>query len=237
MIKICKACGKEFDAQRAALTCSVECKEIVSTRNRESAEYREREALRIRKRRAIDPVQQERDRAFKKTEEYKAQQKAYQQAKRDKKEDWASLHPEAKQRYDSEYAKGNRQRLNARAREYHQKHPEYAQRTKARYRLLSKNAGPVPPARVIAKRLSLLGGCCYCKREVRLTLEHLVSLHNGGDHRVGNLFGACRTCNCSKQERDWKEWFMEQKFYDPARMAEIELACGQMEESWLRETT
>lgn len=59
--------------------------------------------------------------------------------------------------------------------------------------------------------------CVYCGRGPRdarrwsqavviLTLDHLVPRSQGGDNTPRNLVSACRSCNSSRQDRDWREY-------------------------------
>ncbi len=48
------------------------------------------------------------------------------------------------------------------------------------------------------------GACAYCtKRDVRLTVDHVVPLSRGGAHSMANVVPACRSCNSAKRDRDW----------------------------------
>jgi 5-methylcytosine-specific restriction endonuclease McrA len=51
------------------------------------------------------------------------------------------------------------------------------------------------------------GSCFYCEAKVtKLTLDHVIPLSRGGTHSIGNLVGACSTCNSSKGNRFITEW-------------------------------
>lgn len=52
-------------------------------------------------------------------------------------------------------------------------------------------------------------GCCfYCGESVELTKDHLIPLIRGGAHSVGNIVGACITCNCKKNAKTRTEFLM-----------------------------
>lgn len=86
---------------------------------------------------------------------------------------------------------------------------------------------PEIPKNVSNERLCLFNGCCFCKSDGALTVEHLVPLAKGGKNEEHNLFGSCMKCNNSKGIKDWKAWFRKQSFYDLAREHSIQLACNQ----------
>ena len=54
--------------------------------------------------------------------------------------------------------------------------------------------------------------CVYCLRDLRtanpfdVTLGHLQPRSLGGNHEPPNLITACRSCNSSRQAKDWQVW-------------------------------
>lgn len=48
--------------------------------------------------------------------------------------------------------------------------------------------------------------CAYCGKQGPLTRDHIVPLHRGGRHAIGNLIPACRACNGSKSALLLIEW-------------------------------
>lgn len=51
------------------------------------------------------------------------------------------------------------------------------------------------------------GHCSYCGIEsVKLTLDHIKPLNNGGANSVLNITLACGSCNYSKQDKDLLDW-------------------------------
>jgi hypothetical protein len=65
-----------------------------------------------------------------------------------------------------------------------------------------------------AKRLAIYlrdgMACAYCGAAVEdgaiLTLDHLTAHSHGGSNDAGNLVTACRKCNSSRGNRDWREF-------------------------------
>ena len=69
--------------------------------------------------------------------------------------------------------------------------------------------------------ISDFGNCCvYCGGEGELVMDHVVPINKQalGEHRLGNLAPACRSCNAKKADQGFRE-FLEN---DPARIAAIE---------------
>lgn len=65
------------------------------------------------------------------------------------------------------------------------------------------------------------GKCCYCGEEKTLTQEHFVPLSSGGEYTKNNIIPACESCNKSKQNRDFYEWYPRQPFYNKTREKKI----------------
>ena len=69
------------------------------------------------------------------------------------------------------------------------------------------------------------GECAYCGRTTRkgerLTRDHLVPVSLGGKTEQGNIVPACKTCNCSKGNKDFREWLMSQPFFSQERLNRI----------------
>lgn len=69
------------------------------------------------------------------------------------------------------------------------------------------------------------GECAYCgctlRKGERLTRDHLVPVSAGGQTTQANIVPACSRCNSSKQDEEWREWFMKQEFFSQERMNRI----------------
>ena len=69
------------------------------------------------------------------------------------------------------------------------------------------------------------GMCAYCGRTMRkgeyLTRDHLTAYSDGGKTEQGNIVPACTSCNCSKGNKDWRDWLMAQSFFSQERMNKI----------------
>lgn len=69
------------------------------------------------------------------------------------------------------------------------------------------------------------GECAYCgctpKRNQRLTKDHLVPVSSGGATTQDNVVPACFSCNSSKGNKEFKEWFMSQPFFSQTRLNKV----------------
>ena len=53
------------------------------------------------------------------------------------------------------------------------------------------------------------------------SIDHIVPIDVGGDHMIWNCVPMLRSLNSSKNSKDMLEWYKEQSFYDPKRLAKI----------------
>lgn len=85
------------------------------------------------------------------------------------------------------------------AKAYAKAHPETAVIISARRRARLRSAGGNIDVR-LWKRLcaAQVGRCVYCRKECKLTIDHIVALSRGGDNGLANVAGCCRSCNDRK---------------------------------------
>lgn len=82
--------------------------------------------------------------------------------------------------------------------------PEKASEARSRRRALLLNADNRQIKDKEIKRL-LLEPCLYCGAPSE-HIDHIVPLSRGGRHSIGNLTGACKSCNLSKGAKFITEW-------------------------------
>jgi hypothetical protein len=64
--------------------------------------------------------------------------------------------------------------------------------------------------------------CAYCgKEDNSLTQEHFIPLSKGGEYTVNNIIPACKSCNSSKQDKDFEYWYQLMPFYSERRKNKI----------------
>lgn len=59
--------------------------------------------------------------------------------------------------------------------------------------------------------------CAYCGKKEKLEQEHFVALSKGGEYTHNNIIPACRSCNSSKWNKDFFEWYPNYKYYNKKR--------------------
>lgn len=63
--------------------------------------------------------------------------------------------------------------------------------------------------------------CAYCGKKTYLEQEHFVPLSKGGEYTSNNIIPACRSCNASKRNKDFFEWYSNYKYYNDERKNKI----------------
>lgn len=74
--------------------------------------------------------------------------------------------------------------------------------------------------------LIAFGGCCaYCgrpeSRRHKLTREHIIPVDSGGKTVRRNIVPACGSCNSSKSNNSFEQWYSKYKKYSVDRKARI----------------
>ena len=54
--------------------------------------------------------------------------------------------------------------------------------------------------------------CAYCGEEKYLTQDHFIPLSKYGGYTANNIIPVCASCNSSKNNREFSEWYEKQNF-------------------------
>lgn len=63
--------------------------------------------------------------------------------------------------------------------------------------------------------------CAYCGEPLKLTQDHFIPISAGGGYVMGNIIPACFSCNSSKNDTPFADWYREKDFYSPEREQRI----------------
>lgn len=128
---------------------------------------------------------------------------------------------ELKRIYDKKYYKRNKLRIKNYNKEYWKTHKKdklknniYVQRRLARKRNLPNTLTKEQWEQI---KIDFNFKCAYCGQEIQLHQEHFIALSKGGEYTHNNIIPACKSCNSSKRDRDFFEWYVEQDFYSNDR--------------------
>lgn len=75
------------------------------------------------------------------------------------------------------------------------------------------------------------GKCAYCgKAGKTLTQDHFIPLSKGGGYTADNIIPACGSCNSSKKNRWFEDWYPKNKNYSMKREEKIYLYLRKQKE-------
>lgn len=138
-----------------------------------------------------------------------------------------------------EYRQKNPERLREYYRQYRNEHSDECGRNKQKYlqtekgKMVSRKhnhkrrarkqkvAATLTPQQWIECQGYFDNKCCYCGSTRNLEQDHFIPLSLGGCYTVDNIVVACRTCNSSKNNRDFFEWYPGQPQYSKHREMKI----------------
>ena len=121
-----------------------------------------------------------------------------------------------------EYRQINKEAIHKYSKEYSREHLVercvLAEKRRARKRLL--------PATLTAEQWEKIkkafdGKCAYCGEEKPLQQEHFVALSKGGEYTHNNIIPSCQSCNCSKNDKSFFDWYPRFKRYSKKRETTI----------------
>lgn len=131
------------------------------------------------------------------------------------------------------YYEENRQKESDRKKKYYRKNIEKESDRKKKYRKENadvcrrsyqkrrslKNSAPFTLTGPQWEEIKAIfkGKCAYCGKTSSLEQEHFIPLSKGGGHTIENIIPACKSCNSSKNNRDFFGWYPLQSFYSKER--------------------
>lgn len=63
--------------------------------------------------------------------------------------------------------------------------------------------------------------CCYCGMGGEMQQEHFIPVSKGGGYEVTNILPACPSCNASKNNKEYSEWYVSHPAYSAERHRRI----------------
>lgn len=135
---------------------------------------------------------------------------------------YQASHVEETRKYHKQYRFENKEVISIRNKAYSKSRPEenrvnYQNRRARMKKLLHTFTAP----QWEDAKMHFDNKCCFCEKETKLTMEHLVSLVKGGSFTRDNIVPSCKPCNSSKNDSEWTEWFRRQPTYTLAKEQKI----------------
>jgi len=136
-----------------------------------------------------------------------------------------------------QYRKDNKARLSEQKKEYYEANKDKIREYSKQYRKDNKEKGLFhnQKRRALKRGLSsqltftqwdaiknAFSNCCaYCGQDKALEQEHFIALSKGGEHTYNNIIPACKSCNSSKGNKDFFQWYPKYKGYSKTRESTI----------------
>lgn len=144
----------------------------------------------------------------------KATQEWYEENKENKSKyhkQWYRKNKKERTEYYKQWAEENREKSNANKNLWNQKRK--AMKNKLPATLTNKQWRKI--------KQDFNNECAYCGQVTKLTQEHFIPLSKGGEYTRNNIIPVCKSCNCSKNNSDFFEWYPKQEFYNKQREDKI----------------
>ncbi len=117
-------------------------------------------------------------------------------------------------KYKKKYYRDNKEKYLIQNKKWELKNKNKVNMKYQRYRAKKRSlANTLTEEQWIEIRNKFNNRCAYCGKKTRLEQEHFVPLSKGGEYTSNNIIPACRSCNASKKDNDFFEWYPQQDFY------------------------
>lgn len=148
---------------------------------------------------------------------------------KEKNEKWRREHKERTRILHKKYVELNREKIRLKGKGWRAENTErikiikreWAKKNKDKMRMYSKTKNSRKKG--VLSTLTLIqwneiknrfdNRCAYCNEEKPLEQDHFIPLSKGGEYTTNNIVPACRSCNASKNNSDFFEWYPKQEFY------------------------
>ena len=135
---------------------------------------------------------------------------------------WSINNKERHKELIAKHRENNKEYIIKQNREYGKSHLEQkrinVQKYSARKRKLPCT---LTPSQWVNIKLYFNNMCCYCGKKLPLEQEHFLALTRNGEFTINNIIPACRSCNGSKNNNDFFEWYPKYKYYNKKRKEKI----------------
>lgn len=228
--KLCSKCNKELpndskhfvSASNTKSGLGAMCKKCKHEKYIEKREYyleKSRKYYAENKEAIIEKSKEYRDKNKEHKKEY---DKKYYKKNRDKKRE-----------YDKKYYAENKEKLNQYNKIYYQDNKESIKEINKKWKLSNPDKVKLTRKRRRNKSKELVSDltldewnyikmyfnneCAYCGEKCDLEQDHFIPVTKGGGYTKSNIIPACRSCNASKNNNDFYEWYSNKNFYSKDR--------------------
>jgi 5-methylcytosine-specific restriction endonuclease McrA len=118
--------------------------------------------------------------------------------------EWAAKNPDRKKAADKLWANQNKEKVRINGKNYYLRNPDKVSLRRQKRRATLKQAKTYLVTTKDIRKI-MRQPCLYCG-SLASHIDHIIPLARGGEHRIGNLAAACKTCNLSKNKKFLSEW-------------------------------
>lgn len=208
MTKQCGNCKKKLPATskyfyKRGKGFRLPCKECISESNKKYNQENKEEISEYHK------LYREKngDKLKKKYEENKSRHRKWNK-------EWRSRNRERALRKQREYRQENKDVTKAWWDAHPHKREEYKQKRRAKIEGLEHT---FTSKQWMEKKQHFNDKCAYCGKKKKLTQDHFIPLSHRGEYTHNNIIPACGSCNSSKGNRDFFDWYPNFKDYSKVR--------------------
>ena len=225
--KTCKRCGMEKPLEREHFRLSKNHKDGFRSECKECARMISKE-YREKNKEKINSYQKE----YRKinTEQTSQSSKKYRENNKGKvkemRENWEFNNKEKRSQYHKEWYQANKKRKRQNERKLYlksEKHRKYKlELCKIRNHRKRSVISDFTTSEWEICKTFFDNRCCYCGGDCdELQQEHFVPVAKGGAYTKANMIPACGSCNSSKNDSDFHDWYPKQKGYSEERKIKI----------------
>lgn len=122
--------------------------------------------------------------------------------KRSKK--WNAAHSDKYAAASIKWKQNHPDKVKARVRKWKIEHPELAKARSRKYRHMRRAKLANSP---FPLEFKLMPHCWICLSTENLSVDHIIPVTRGGTNDISNLTTLCKSCNSSKGNKTYTEWF------------------------------
>lgn len=170
-------------------------------------------------------------------EQIKEQTKQYYENNKEQKREYYKNRTNHRKEYEEQYRKNHKEINSDYQKQYREKNKtqrnQYYEKNKDKIYLSSRLSDhrrkafkkQLPKNYTIAEWniciKHFLNQCAYCGKVDNLTQDHFIPLSKCGEYTINNIIPVCKSCNSSKSNKDFFEWYPKQEFYSKKREQKI----------------
>jgi len=155
---------------------------------------------------------------LKNVEHIKEQWQIYSNKNKNNIKAYRDKNKEVNSKYNKQYRKEHHEELKEQYKEYYNNHKEiYHLSNQKRKAIKRKLPNTLTMQQWEKIKSDFNNKCAYCGEEKPLAQEHFIALSKGGEYTVNNIIPVCKSCNSSKRDRNFFEWYHKQDFYNKTK--------------------